>query len=232
MQPNYTRRGSCPEEPGVWHVMDDDGANLKRLTSGAANSNCPCWSPDGKKIAFARNLPNGAPQIFAMNADGSDQKSLTPDRVAADPAWSPDGTKIAYAGFIAGRGYHLFVMDADGKNPKQLSASDNTFGYVFPAWSPDGKQIAFSDLVKRRLEIFVCDADGANLKQATATGNNTFAAWSPDGKSILFRHVAGPGKGPIYRVDLNDAGGENEKALDAFRAEGWVAGGRHVWKAR
>jgi TolB protein len=60
----------------------------------------PAWSPDGKKIAFAR-LVGGHPQIFVMNANGGGVRALThgaPDHL--DPTWSPDGKTIAYSRLV------------------------------------------------------------------------------------------------------------------------------------
>lgn len=59
-------------------VMDADGSNLKRLTNASdRDSKNPDWSPDGKRIAFESGDIN-RPDIWVMNADGSDQRSLAP----------------------------------------------------------------------------------------------------------------------------------------------------------
>jgi TolB protein len=214
-------------------VMDEDGGNLQQLTRDAGVNASPCWSPDGKKIAFVRYLQQGGPQLFVMKMDGGEQVSLTPGRSGYDPAWSPDGKKIAYTAFVPNHGFHLWIMDADGKNARQLSENDNTFGYVYPAWSPDGKKIAYADFIDQHLELFICDADGANPKQVTRLAKtSTFPAWSADGKSILFQHAVSASSGPICILDLTDATGNNVKALEVFREEGFVSTGRHVWKSK
>jgi TolB protein len=214
-------------------VMDEDGGNLRQLTKDTGVNGTPCWSPDGKKIAFVRYLANGGPQVFVMNADGSEQASITPGRSAYDPAWSPDGKKIAHTSFVNGHGFHLWIMDADGKNARQLSANDNSFGYVYPSWSPDGKKIAYADFIDQHLEIFTCDADGANPTQVTRLAKtSTFPAWSPDGKAILFQHATSANTGPVCVLDLTDGTGNNVKALEVFRDEGFVSGGRHLWKTK
>src|SRR2546423_1529964 len=53
------------------YVMDSDGKNIKKLTKENDASRAPAWSPDGRKIAFTRHVDGGAPDIFVMNADGS-----------------------------------------------------------------------------------------------------------------------------------------------------------------
>lgn len=57
----------------------------------------PVWSPDGKKIAYVSDVV-GTPDLWVMDADGSNPVRLTSD--AGDesfPEWSPDGMRIAYA---------------------------------------------------------------------------------------------------------------------------------------
>ena len=45
----------------------------------------PSWSPDGRKIAFERDL-----DIYVMNADGSGRRNLTRGASReSQPGWSP-----------------------------------------------------------------------------------------------------------------------------------------------
>jgi Tol biopolymer transport system component len=65
-------------------VMDSGGGNVTRLTNNGANDGLPAWAPDGSTIAFASDRA-GEWAIWAMNADGSDQRQLFP------MGGSPDG---------------------------------------------------------------------------------------------------------------------------------------------
>ena len=79
------------------------------------------WSPDGEKIAYISTpdpKPKGyvmnAAEIYVMNADGSEQRRLTRNRVPDHAgAWSPDGQMIA---FVRAHGDHwdIYVMNPDG----------------------------------------------------------------------------------------------------------------------
>ncbi|MBN1658577.1 MAG: PD40 domain-containing protein, partial [Anaerolineae bacterium] len=53
-----------------------------------ASDGSPCWSPDGKRIAFDSDR-DGNWEIYVMNADGSEQVNLTqsPDEQDHFPAW-------------------------------------------------------------------------------------------------------------------------------------------------
>ena len=76
---------------GEIYVMNADGSGVVRLTTNASAERFPSWSPDGTKIAFARG-----PQIFTMNADGSNEQSIAQEPSYFRPAWAPDGSKIAF----------------------------------------------------------------------------------------------------------------------------------------
>ena len=69
--------------------MNVDGSEQKRLTNNPSGDLFPCWSPDGKKIAFDSNR-DGNGEIYVMNADGSEPRNLT-NNSARDsfPSWSP-----------------------------------------------------------------------------------------------------------------------------------------------
>ncbi len=113
-------------------------------------------------IAFNADR-TGNLEIYAMDADGSDQTNLT-NILGSDfqPAWSPDGTKIAYA-INYGGDQEVYVMDADGSN--QTNLTDNEAHEAAPAWSPDGTKIAFRSFRDGNGEIYVMDADGGNPDQ-------------------------------------------------------------------
>ena len=62
------------------YVMNADGSNPVRLTSGGARE--PSWSPGGEQIAYVASPDGDKTEIYVMNADGSNQRRLT-----ANPAY-------------------------------------------------------------------------------------------------------------------------------------------------
>ena len=65
--------------------MDAGGGNIRAITSAEGNDRCPQWSPDGKRIAFSSER-DGNPEIYVMNADGSDPRRLTDTPAAEEVA--------------------------------------------------------------------------------------------------------------------------------------------------
>jgi Tol biopolymer transport system component len=128
-------------------VIRADGTGFRNLTrTPDANEWGPVWSPDGRQIAYSSD-ENGVPQLFVMDADGSNVRHLS-DTWGEYPAWSPDGSRIAFASSMGGStpfgdpDYDVWVMGADGSDEINLTpAPESNEGY--PTWSPDGAWIAF-----------------------------------------------------------------------------------------
>ncbi|MBL0179266.1 MAG: PD40 domain-containing protein [Gemmatimonadetes bacterium] len=102
-----------------------DGSGLQQLTNSGEDDDQPSWSPDGSKIVFRSWRRLRAGEIWVMNADGSQQRNLTPDVGQGIisynyPAWSPDGQRIAYQS-TEGGDEGIWSMKADGSDRRQLT---------------------------------------------------------------------------------------------------------------
>ena len=147
-----------PGPPFLYIVPLDGSRPERRVTDGSAPETDPAWSPDGDRIAFARQV-GGSFDLFSVRTDGTDERRLT-DTPRVDerwPAWSPDGTRIAFARYESGleRGSgDLWTADARGGHERMVLGDEHD--YSGPAWSPDGRRIA---LLKDSL-VAVMDAGG------------------------------------------------------------------------
>lgn len=142
--PGFPHEHGCPTDI---FLMDVDGSNVVRLTDDPASEYQPMWSPDGRRIAFARSLGDpqlSHPAIFTMDPDGTDVRQISSADGGSDfwPSWSPDGTQIVFAA-IRREDWGIWTVNADGSNEEQIFGGVGT-GYVNnPVWSPDGSLIAF-----------------------------------------------------------------------------------------
>ena len=90
----------------VW-VVDVNGGEPRRLTTGPTKDTLPRWSPDGRWLAFASDRgTKKKPQLYAMPADGGEATQLTdlPNGVFGQGgvAWSPDSTRLAFVARVGG----------------------------------------------------------------------------------------------------------------------------------
>jgi Tol biopolymer transport system component len=114
---------------GTLHIRPVDGGEPKELGKSRVGV-MAAFSPDGKRIAYVGPPPEKdeglkfpGPQIYVMNADGSDPKQVTKAEIGALGArWSADGKRLFFCQLgIGPRGMaDLMVVDTDGKNQKRL----------------------------------------------------------------------------------------------------------------
>jgi Tol biopolymer transport system component/polyisoprenoid-binding protein YceI len=180
-QVSYSSNGdiyvmSIPGKPGA--AISEPA----RLTDGPVYEGSPAWSPDGRKIVYS--VGNDRPDIFVMNANGSNQTNLTrtPD-FEGIPVWSPDGRFIA---FEAGEfNTDIYVINVKSSEKTRLTATPGFDG--FPVWSPDGTQLAFRTFRDGNSEIYVMIADGSGLANLTDNpASDESPTWSPDGSRLAF----------------------------------------------
>ncbi|WP_026905145.1 DPP IV N-terminal domain-containing protein [Pedobacter glucosidilyticus] len=106
----------------VFNLASNKKRGLIALTGKNLTNNYFKYSSNDK-IGFTSQPMGGVPQIWLMNADGSNQKQLT-QTGGYTSDWSPDGSKIVFTDSRAVNG-RLWLMNADGSNKQQLSFAEN-----------------------------------------------------------------------------------------------------------
>jgi dipeptidyl aminopeptidase/acylaminoacyl peptidase len=183
--------------PGDLHVMNEDGSDVVPLLPGSRPVDFvadPAWSPDGRKILFARSEPRpagGTPGavplgLFLTPPNGVSDEQLplsgTPPFVdfLHEPSWSPRGDSAVARHMSDGT---LYVFPKNGSNFTLLT---NRAAFS-PAWSSAGGSIAFACLSGSSVHICTVGTDGGGLRQLTnGTVVDGDPSWSPDGTMILF----------------------------------------------
>lgn len=143
------------------------------------------------QIAFASDR-TGNPQIWIVNADGSDARQITnAPQGACQPDWSPDGQRIVFISPCSGhqeiyRDASLFIINTDGTGLTPLPTIGG--GDFDPDWSPDGSKILFTSLRQGdRPQIFVLElADNTVTRLSDGTKWDMQPTWSSDGEWIVF----------------------------------------------
>jgi hypothetical protein len=170
----------------------------------------PCWSPDGRKIAF-RSMST----IYTMDLErGSLSRLYRPEGKNAVPFdWSPDGSRILFdvRDTADSSRSDIWEVPLNGL-PRQITFLPGR--QVKPAISPDGTLIVFTSDHGGNTDLWIMPAAGGEPVQLTFfdgngenPGSDVQASWSPDGRSIAFSSTRNE-RWAIWRMDLD---------LDAIR---------------
>jgi Tol biopolymer transport system component len=166
------------------YTIPIEGGEPKKLTISPGQDRFPCWSPDGKSIAFIRYPePTKEMTICIVAAEGGEVRQLTSEshRVTwSTIAWSPDGRSIAY--FSEDKA--VKVIPVQGGQPRVVVKVEDVSSHSEVAWSPDGSKLVYSS----KGSIWVISSDGGQPEEIR-TGLDAKAchvSWSPDGEKMAF----------------------------------------------
>ena len=184
------------EEPGedsppqrAIYVVGSDGSNLTRVSSAISP---PSWSPDSRRLAFARRHGDGT-GIFTIGPDGSYPWMVTDitedlesskdlaykfdgnlplrDHWVDRVLWSPDGERIAFTCAT------VCVVNKDGSSLVRSPVQPH--GWSIPDWSPDGSRVAVLNagdtLQIPRIVLYTMSLDGTDI-QSLVQGNWSLVA--------------------------------------------------------
>jgi Tol biopolymer transport system component len=120
-------RSGRDNQTGIWISNRDDSGHT-RITDGGSDS-FPAWSPDGKTIAFSRDV-NGNVDIYTVTIGGGNLQRLT-DAPGHDtlPVYLPNGD-IVFRSARTGS-WAIWKMRGDGSNQTQIVAT----APVGPDWA-------------------------------------------------------------------------------------------------
>ncbi|MGE0339750.1 MAG: Tol-Pal system beta propeller repeat protein TolB [Xanthobacteraceae bacterium] len=160
------------------YLMDLRTKRTTRLTATPAIDTAPSFSPDGQQIVFESDR-GGTQQLYVMNADGSNQRRISPPGGArySTPVWSPRGDVIAFTRQGEGS-FAIGVMKTDGTGERVLTEGFHNEG---PTWSPNGRVLMFfrDPGGNAGPSLFTVDLTGYNELKVPTPSYASDPAWSP-----------------------------------------------------
>ncbi len=204
-------------------IMDQDGFNVRLLTTGQNLVLTPRFSPSTQEITYT-SFEAETPKVYLLNIE-TGQKEIVgsfPGMTFA-PRFSPDGQRIVMSLEREGNS-NLFAMDLRSRRTLQLT-NTNAIDTA-PCYSPDGRQIVFETDRDGSRQIYVMDADGANQRRISqGQGSYSTPVWSPRGDLIAFTKMTGG----QFLIGVMKLDGSGERVLtEGFHNEGptWAPNGR------
>jgi Tol biopolymer transport system component len=187
------------------YYMNIDGSGRVKVANNATQ---PCWSPDGKKIAFLKTEyehyttePYATLELIIYDIETGEYK-LHPNKTLEHLyaiCWSPDGKWfLAAVGGGMGVSDTIIAFEADGTNVYDLEA----FGVrgCRPDISSDGKKLAWGET---DWKLCMADIDFSGQSPKVSNIRTLFTCpenmkmyhidFSPDGKYVAFSY--GPFEG-------------------------------------
>ncbi len=187
------------------YVMDADGSNVRRLTDTPDNGE---WSakvsPDGGRLTYVRDAPDGTWSLWIANADGTNQRQAAgPFAFAEFPVWSPDPNEIYFAAIMQATSEepapqsHIYSVNVTTNAVRTRIDTGGTD--ACPHFSHDGKTLTYAATSSGdeygsggNLDLFAHDLSsddttGAHdVRLTTNPGRDDYGNPSPDDKEIVF----------------------------------------------
>ena len=147
-------------------------------------------------VAFVHQEKDGNVSLYAVRADGTDTRRLTPAEDTSnkqDPAWTLDGKNLLYATNKNDKQVMQIYIMGGGESKQLTYGAGNKFA---PLASPDGKSIAF--VTQGAIKTVLLN--GEDVQQALPpprAGNSTEGEGAPPGETELH----GPFQTPAFSGD-------------------------------
>ena len=160
------------------YVMDLDGENVHRVSTGYGAATCGYFFPGGRRVLYASTHMAGL---------------QCPPKPKRGPKyrWALDD-------------YEIYSVRLDGRELHRLTFSP---GYDAEATvSPDGRKIVFTSARDGDIDLYSMNIDGTGLKRLTDdVGYDGGAFYSPDSKRIVYRaqHPGTPEERVAYQELLS-----------------------------
>ncbi len=187
-------------EIALW-IVNLETAGEKQITyppKGAEDLN-PCWSWNGKWIAFNREA-GGNCHLIVQRVDGAETRILVKgEHHYHAPSWSPNDDKIAMFSNRSGT-FNIWEIDIDSGDPYQLTTGAGMDSK--PVYSQKGDIVYTLANHKVNLYLGGVNAPASEHRQLTSgTLDDFFPRLSPDGKKAVFQSSR-TGNDEIWLLDL------------------------------
>jgi len=198
----------------IWR-MPVEGGTMRRLAHVLGFTFEPCWSADGKRIAFLHGRGWGSGQLKMIDAQTGAALAL-PLAVygTGKLAFSPDGSQIL--GYLRTDKQLEALRSLDLKSGEMKTVL--RLRSRVPPWSlsSDGKTIAFATSMDQpneqggndgpQTEVWKLGVNGGEPERVVLHPARIHdLCWSADGKALFVSSELGGAHNDLYRIDLHDA---------------------------
>lgn len=203
--------------------------STRQLTSGTNQYGTPDISPDGQRVAFARD-EEAERNFYVTPFSGGPPRLLAATRSDYFSArWSPDGKRLAFAAADSSAP-GVMIADLSGDRPQQLGQTSIRLWLGTTAWSPDGKTLLYPSEDAR--QFIVLDVEHNHEEVLTAPDSVGWLyspVFSPDGRELVIMGTRANFLSRLWRLALPDSSwtrlGDPEPGIKRpllWSDDGWI----------
>lgn len=216
------RRRAGDGTSALW-VIDSDGENARRISTGARDVFSPAFSPDGSRIALTSQDESGYFTLLEINLITNSRRTIARGALIMTPSYAPDG-RLGYAE-MAGNGAEV-ILEGAGR------LTDTRGDALNPTFSPDGAWFAFVADPTNQPQVYVQRISGGQPRRISVyvRGERTNAAgpdWSPNGDRIAYAAL----NRRVWQIFTVNPDGTDRRMLTTRGANeepSWGPDGRHL----
>lgn len=172
-------------QTNVW-ALDIERGSWTPLANGAQSSQ-PLWSPDGRRIAFQRNL-GGSLAFFVKDAalGASEERVFVSPYLKKPLQWSPDGRYLLFTSQREdGTDNDILALPLTGDR-QPIRLTHTTFIELDARFSPDGRWIAYQSNETGRFEVWAQPFPGPGDRVQITTDGGAQVQWGPGGRELFY----------------------------------------------
>ncbi len=193
---------------GRIEALTDIGERADPEMKNARLGSAPVYDSKGERIIYSFNG-----NVWIMNADGENSRTLIHDGASYSPVFSPDDSRIAYVNGHRGD-YDLWIMDLSSRDTFQVTDfASQSVGQ--PRWWAEGKRILLTRSQKDESNVVSVLADVeqpvADAEVVTRDNMSASAILAPDAVHLLFSSARE--NYPSWDIWISDIKGNEAKIL-------------------
>jgi Tol biopolymer transport system component len=175
------------------------------------------WSADGKTIIYTQDG-----DIWSMDSDGYNPKTILSGQEALCPNFSPDGKSVLYLSNLNDLVYNLYLLNQSDKTIKKVT--DYTDWNVgAPSFSADGSKILFNLYRGDVTQVYTAKVDGSEPINLTNNVRSLSPSFGQGDKKIYYA-AYGPSGDSDLNIYVMSSNGTDVKALttDGGASPSWA----------
>ena len=217
---------------GKVYGVDQDGADVRLVSSSDHQAMSPAWAPDGRRFAYME-FWEGHGRLFVQDVATGKRVAAATTGQALDftPAFAPDEKTLAFSRATE-EGTDIYTVNLKDNCCLQRLTVGRFSDNLSPTYSPDGQRIAFVSTRAGLPQIYVMAADGTDQQLFApfdygVTGASYAPDWSPDGQSVAFHRDVG-GTYQVFVLDVRTRTVRQLTSVGRNEDPTWAPDSRHM----